>query len=852
MERQETCGPDNQTQGSACEVARSRECMRAIQNSLSGGQVRATKAKSGEAEDPSRCNGDTAGSNMDTPRKTRSRHRLYIKTLNKKSDPRSRTHRASSFPPCAQKTQRCPVRSSSCYTSDDTGGEMIRNTSSTQHYLHDYAANDDQFASDLDGIPVRETDGSERNDSTSTSQGPEDFQCILKRIEAFPTVVPKVQVRALSLHAKERLLDALKLAVNPETVLKRLWILSPSIASDFEVKTDPRERITFRLLVEDQCDINAVRSFIALSYRRGNLVRDEGHNFSLPLEPHLFEAVMTERQSSAEGLWVDQLCVDPNVPGEQESSILSIDVVYRSARAVIIVLADIQLKCTEVESLEKLRIDMEALRSQRYDSGHAQSFKGRRPPYMISHPRLRDSLEKILGSSWFRSAWCRHEMKVAREHVFLVDCVPFDEVHHVFRFTGGFMSALMELSTEVPFPAAQEQLKPELHKFFQRRSRSGPPREKDHDHQNVTTVIAEIFRMEAGGDPRLPVQQRGSDANRDRMVMVLNAAQSGLAIKSDGPDNFSGAMCLIRLMLVALACGDAGALCSVGKPLELRDAVTNTRYYSWLFEPSPVDTGANQHGPLPPMPSDAHILLQPGRYAMQSLEMDIVFPHIKEMRHPGTSSASRHVLDHAASFVQRCLKRSYGKHNDHYLVKSEDLNSRFGDMNEVYVETLACVFECGDQWLEDVCRRHKVTGYTTLSDLRVVRTALREAWWTDGTGIEAAGFLMDFVNFVVLRGMPLRQLSHYETWRPLWMDSDSGKCMTFAPRTTVRLAAPAAVRHEDYFCLARAWILQETGVADDWILRGKSVLFGDASFTQALGANTIWPSARARISGKSS
>lgn len=520
---------------------------------------------------------------------------------------------------------------------------------------------------------------------------------------------------------------------------------------------------------------------------------------------------------------------------------------------MVIVLADIQPDRVEVVSLELLQTDMESLHKRPSETDYGSSMRGQQPPYMASHPRLHDTLEKILGSIWFRRAWCRHEMKVARDHVFLVDCVPFNQVHHVFRFTGGFMSELMNLSTEVPLQVAQEQLKPALYGFFQNRSRLGSPEGKEHTYQSFSTVIAEVFRMEAGGDPRLPVQQRSSDAHRDRMVIVLNATHSGLAIKPGGLDDLSEPMCLLRLMLVALACGDAGALCSVGKPLRLPLLSANNSYCSWLFEPSPVDSGLNRYRLLPPISVDG-ISLQQGRDEMQSIRMQVIFLYIKTDRHSGASWASGPIRAQAADFLTRCLDEKLGKHSDRYLIKNKAYDRLFGDMNEVYTETLACVFECGDKWLEDVCRRYKVSGYSILSDLQVVQIASQKDWWTDERGIEAAHFLMDFVNFVILRGMPLRQISHTEEWHPLWMETDSGRCLTFAPRKTVRIAVPAAVRDENYLSLARAWVLGPSGEADKfhgpWNLWGKSVLFSDASFTLALSKNTAWPSSLAQMSGR--
>lgn len=292
------------------------------------------------------CSSDNAGSDMESVRKTPIRRRSGDNSPINRTESLSRTYRSSSLPSSVQGTERSPVRQHSTRAPTPTpplgrsdqhhsfGGNGIGKSSGIPSILRDIrGVNDDtisgdEFASDLDDIQGEEMDDGEYTHYATTSPGQEICQCLLKPIKTFPTVIAKAHIQVVGLSIKERLLHGLdRLAGNPAVVLKRLRMLSPSTALEYQVKADSRKAITFRLFFEDPVDINAVESFVAVSYRRKKLVRDRGHSISLPLEPHLFKAVLEERQAPTEGLWVDQICINSETPGEQALSISSMDVI---------------------------------------------------------------------------------------------------------------------------------------------------------------------------------------------------------------------------------------------------------------------------------------------------------------------------------------------------------------------------------------------------------------------------------------------------------------------------------------------------------------------------------------------
>jgi hypothetical protein len=127
-------------------------------------------------------------------------------------------------------------------------------------------------------------------------------------------------------------------------------------------------------------------------------------------------------------------------------------------------------------------------------------------------------------------------------------------------------------------------------------------------------------------------------------------------------------------------------------------------------------------------------------------------------------------------------------------------------------------------------------------ELLVALQNTRGCWPADAWSERAAGFVMDFVNFLVIRGLPQRQVSKPEKWRPLWVPTDGGgKVLSFVPigNENIRAAIPTVLVNPEYVHLARLWILEPRPVQkenrsedvvsrnEDWTLLGKSVLFSD-------------------------
>ncbi|KAM0714813.1 hypothetical protein Q7P37_009277 [Cladosporium fusiforme] len=652
----------------------------------------------------------------------------------------------------------------------------------------------------------------------------------------FPAKIPRDHVHKLELADEARLLrppsdeDG-----HPEQLLRRLARLDEGVARKFMVKPDIKSIFAFRLICSSHHSIHrSLPSFIALSYRRKRVVEKYPSHYTLPLEKEMLQAVWEERISEKEGLWIDQICIDQDSDEEKTISMSAMDLVYRSARLVVVALDDLELTEQEGSVLKNHVIEYERLKHV----AENKRFRRQKTPYLEAHDDLLQVLQKILSSSWFRRAWCRHEMRLARDHVFLLPCRtkgPFKRT--VLRLTSSCIAHLLALATEVPFDAKIELLKPALHAFFRDRTQPSDPGEEIISHHgNFTTVVAEVFGMEAGGDPKLPASQREADARRDKVSIILNTMECGLALRHDARSthlSMSKEDCYYSLLLLALAARDPGALCSVGKPLYLPPPQTmrlkRPAVSSWLFEPTNVDAGLNNYRTLDRLPtnSDLSTGISHGSHFVQ-LNL-----HILDPRNVHHASSDQTIFSLAQSFLKTCESRKYGRHRKRYLIHDAHANANFGSMRAVYEETLACVFACGPEWMSEVCARHGMSrfkidlepAYWLMAALHNMRGQWPNANWTK----QAAEFIMDFVNFLVIRGMPQRQLRQPEAWRPsVAKIPNGGKVLMFRPPgDDVTAAVPSVLLDVDYVHLSRLWMLTPRKTAAKWTLVGKSVMFGD-------------------------
>lgn len=233
------------------------------------------------------------------------------------------------------------------------------------------------------------------------------------------------------------------------SILERLKGLSRSSAVFFDSKANLIKHLLFRLRFPLHGRVaNDKLSYIALSYRwtkkqlagaereqHPNQLQAGASNFALPIPPILYKALVTELQSTSEGIWCDQICIDQQNKAEKAISVGLMDIIYEEARCVVVALADVLLSQEEQNFLESYIHDYLSI-AQPERPGWRVPHRIEEPPFLVKHPILYEIYWKIVESDYFTRAWCSHEMRMSKRLIFLVPCANADTI---FRFSGAFL-----------------------------------------------------------------------------------------------------------------------------------------------------------------------------------------------------------------------------------------------------------------------------------------------------------------------------------------------------------------------------------------------------------------------------
>lgn len=669
--------------------------------------------------------------------------------------------------------------------------------------------------------------------------------------------------------------------INAAALLSELSRLAPSVAKDFIPKLHAESSLPLRLL-NDVDFQGEEEGYIAMSYCRKKLMPDtprrvitpvgflpfgwtkEIEQFPLPASNAVFQAVLRERRIG-EGLWYDQICVDQEDEAERVAATGATDIIYKNARAVVVALDDITIT-PEEEQFLRYYIDHYSRSQQPHNQ---QPYVGLVPPVMSQYPALWSFLERILSSSWFERAWCAHEMKMGQSHVFILPCYSHheDDVRTVLRFTGEFFLHLLVLSSEIytTIPPACHRKIRSLHDFFHGKivlnedailamQRPDTPQMPISDRVALIPTIAETFQLQAGGNPRLSQHLRQLDANRDKMGIALNG--SGLPLAMTIANALSRPNledeCLRSLLLVGLAARDPVALCTTGTHLQLHDGSV-----SWLSRPTLLDVNATR--PTPPRFTQTMTPITQGSDGRaEYAQLDLVFLELPHRIQPNPNFPIQ--VARARTFVDLCVQYQL---DGSALWNSWQIpgHPRAQTMRNTFIQTLACIFECGPQWLLELSPRLQQPN-TSLLEPHVVEMLLNphliiQNYILLPEGQAALSLLLTLTSTLITSGIPWASGVTERHCGPLIItaptttsDFDSsasahgGKAIIFAPfehSRTLLIAVPDAVKDAHYDNLARGWVLTSmnpyTGSPKrtvSWTLQSKGVIFGDSHFTADL------------------
>ncbi|KAH9864300.1 hypothetical protein J1614_010234 [Plenodomus biglobosus] len=682
---------------------------------------------------------------------------------------------------------------------------------------------------------------------------------------------------------KPQITSDLEDQIDATTLLSDLNRLAPSLAKDFVSKDLIDNAFPLRLIT-DTYHQSESDGYVAISYCWKKVTTNtprkvvtpvgdlpfgwtkEVEQFPLPTSPAIFQAVLRERRPE-EGLWYDQVSIDQEDDVEKAATIGAIDIIYRNARTVVVLLDDVSITLDE-ERFLRYYVDMY---SQSGLPPHQQPHCGMNPPFMQRNRVFRTCLERILSSEWFDRAWCVHEMRMGQSHVFLVPCSTHyeDTTSTIVRFTWAFLQHMIVLASELGdlAPAVCLRSQSLLHVFQQDakiikhdalavQSYATAPATPS-DERSLVSLIVETFGLKASGNPCLPEHLRQLDANRDKTCLALNA--SGLPLAMTPKNAFSRPdtkdECLRSLLLVALAARDPASLCTTGTPLQLHDGSI-----SWLCRPTSLDLHAQQ--PAPPRFSKlAKTIVQATDGRAEYAQLDLIFLDLPHQSQPNPLFPS--LLARARSFIDICIRHQVPASGLWTLIQSSSNHPRTLTLRNCFIQTLTCIFDCGAQYLLDISSTLGPPTQPAL-DAHTVQVLLNphlllENYILLQHGQLALSHLLTLISTLISSGIPWASGASEHTHGPLTVSAPPSpghpnnthhaspptpKAIIFAPfahSRTLLVAVPHAVASSVYASLARGWILTSmhpfTGgskASVSWRMQSKGVLFGGAGFQVAL------------------
>jgi len=293
------------------------------------------------------------------------------------------------------------------------------------------------------------------------------------------------------------------------------------------------------------------------------------------MSPLLYNALLNERQSPSEGVWIDQLCINQDEDSEKQAAVNAMDIIYKCARAVVIMLDDIEITKTEQEALQFYIHEFEKITKE----GFRDVFYNDDPPYLTTNDLMRNIYLKIVRARWFSRAWCMHETRLGKQHIFMIRC------EQVLGSPPTNFPIYQPLYVTLALKAGLEQRRAWLIPVLTRAIDDNNG--KELRIASFMQVFAETFNQEAGGNPKIvPLSARKYDANLDKLSIAMNTISIGLGVSQKARDLDNSFLpptddeCCKRFTMVAIAARDPTALCTSGHELQ-----TNCGERSWMRWP---------------------------------------------------------------------------------------------------------------------------------------------------------------------------------------------------------------------------------------------------------------------------
>jgi len=158
---------------------------------------------------------------------------------------------------------------------------------------------------------------------------------------------------------------------NDRLLLENLHAIQPHVGKDFALKRLDDINPPFRLLFEVE-EVATEESYIPLSYcwhdnskwtpARGCELGESRYCKGLPISDQCFQEVLRYRKRG-EGIWIDILSIDQENEEDKKRAISMMDLVYRGARLIVIVIEDTAMSKSEATVIKNFNAAICEVRS---------------------------------------------------------------------------------------------------------------------------------------------------------------------------------------------------------------------------------------------------------------------------------------------------------------------------------------------------------------------------------------------------------------------------------------------------------------------------------------------------------
>jgi hypothetical protein len=512
-----------------------------------------------------------------------------------------------------------------------------------------------------------------------------------------------------------------------------------------------------------------------------------GATLPTPVSKKMFVALSTIRSSEEEGLWIDQLCINQNDEAEKQVAVASMDILYKSARMVLIVLEDIVFNSEELEIWDRCTDEWED------EDNWKPSEDGE-----ASMPAL---LVKIFSARWFSRVWCVHEHHVGSNSRIIINFETGENsIASSLDQLGQFLQRALECCDDPVWYRKLWDLTNNVEGQLFRWS--------------IPSVRREIAQEAGLTIPLPPLMQLismvfslSATVTQDKLSVAFNIC--GLNVYFKGKLLTADDCCAVYSML-ALAAGDATVLCTRGQKLKLG---ANSEITSWMQWPVCFYRiqAANMS-----LDSAAHFTVTP-----RELTLDLYFFQSHSQRSP----------------TKECLDRATKLHEFLEQKGMFALHTRRGTDIRSFIPGLAVALDCGLDWMvqawETVSSTEGAIDCYTLSSLEEAAEAYVELEeimkiLTDGAtekqalGDDRVKFRKMIVTFI---------FAHYnsdESADASIATGANGQRGVCKPCRASAIAMPVVLAGPEYSICERLWFLEpiEGDTGNCWRIVEKSSLFG--------------------------